>query len=148
MIIEVTFKDEEREKYIAETTSNNILLASIVNAMPMSFDAMNEDETKNGTVFMEIKDNEGQFVPVADKAILYKLYQLINTQTADIKDISIFNSISKNLIYSTEVFGYEVSSAGIGDFYLDETVLTEEEENQKGNYPHIFLQIVLTIKEE
>lgn len=147
MIIEVTFKNTE-EKYIARTSSNNTLLASIVNLMPANFDAMTEEEKKSGTVQLEIKDNEGQFVLLEDKIIIYKLYQLVNTRTSDIKDISIYSSLTNNLIYSTEAFGYNVSSAGIGDFYLDEAVIEEENNNQAGMYPHIFVSIRLTVKEE
>lgn len=148
MIIEVTFKNEEEEKYVAATSSNHSLLASIVNLMPNNFDAMTEEEKKSGSVQLEIKDNEGQYVSFEDKVIIYKLYQLVNTRTEDIKDISIFSSQTNNLIYSTELLGYNVSSAGIGDFYLDEVVVKEEEENQNGMYPHIFVSIKLIMKEE
>lgn len=148
MIIEVTFKNEEEEKYVAATSSNYSLLASVINLMPNDFDVMTEEEKKSGSVQLEIKDNEGQYVSFEDKVIIYKLYQLVNTRTEDIKDISIFSSQTNNLIYSTELLGYNVSSAGIGDFYLDEAVIKEEEANQNGMYPHIFVSIKLIMKEE
>lgn len=148
MIIEVTFKNEEEEKYVAATSSNYSLLASVINLMPNDFDVMTEEEKKSGSVQLEIKDNEGQYVSFEDKVIIYKLYQLVNTRTEDIKDISIFSSQTNNLIYSTELLGYDVSSAGIGDFYLDEAVVKEEEENQSGIYPHIFVSMKLVMKEE
>lgn len=148
MIIEVTFKNEEEEKYVAATSSNYSLLASVINLMPNDFDVMTEEEKKSGSVQLEIKDNEGQYVSFEDKIIIYKLYQLVNTRTEDIKDISIFSSQTNNLIYSTELLGYNVSSAGIGDFYLDEAVIKEEEANQNGMYPHIFVSIKLIMKEE
>lgn len=148
MIIEVTFKNEEEEKYIATTSSNHSLLASVINLMPNDFDVMTEEEKKSGSIQLEIKDNEGQYVSFEDKVIIYKLYQLVNTRTEDIKDISIFSSQTNNLIYSTELLGYNVSSAGIGDFYLDEAVVKEEEENQSGMYPHIFVSMKLVMKEE
>ena len=50
MIIEVTFKNEEEKKFVAYTSSNNTLLASVVNLMPNNFDAMSEEERKSGTV--------------------------------------------------------------------------------------------------
>lgn len=148
MIIEVTFKNEEEKKFVAHTSSNNTLLASVVNLMPNNFDAMSEEERKSGTVQLEIKDNNGQLVPFKDKVIIYKLYQLVNTRTEDIKDISIFSSQTENLIYSTDLLGYNVSHASIGDFYLDEAVVASEEENPTGTYPHIFVSIRLVMKEE
>lgn len=148
MIIEMTFKNEEENKFVAHTSSNNTLLASIVNLMPNNFDAMSEEERKSGTVQLEIKDNNGQLVPFEDKVIIYKLYQLVNTKTEDIKDISIFSSQTENLIYSTDLLGYNVSHASIGDFYLDEATVASEEENPTGTYPHIFVSIRLVMKEE
>lgn len=148
MKIEVTFNNPEEEKYIAQTSSSNVFLASIVNLMPWNFDAMTEEEKRSTTVQLEIKDNNGQFVSIQDKIILYKLYQLVNVRSEDIKDISVYSSSTGNLIYSTEAFGYNISSASIGDFYLDESTIQEEEENPQELYPHIFVSIKLVIKEE
>lgn len=146
MRIEVTFKNLEEEKYIAHTTSS--LVASIVNLMPNNFEAMTDEEKKSGTAQLEIKDDNGKYVPIEDKAILYKLYQLVNTRSEDIRDISIFSSSTGNLIYSTELFNYNISRANIGDFYYDAVVVAEEEAHKEGNYPHIFISVKLTLKEE
>jgi hypothetical protein len=59
MKIEVTFNNPEEEKYIAQTSSSNVFLASIVNLMPWNFDAMTEEEKRSTTVQLEIKDNNG-----------------------------------------------------------------------------------------
>lgn len=137
MIFSLTLKDK-MEPLTYEAIDDNFVF-SVINSL-----IVNQDDTtpsgidEHGDLQLEIRDYNGQDMSIENKAIFYKLYAAIKQNMGNIDDLSLLNSESKNLLYSTNMFGYNIVNAGFQDFSLSKN----SEMHNGANF--IFLNITLS----
>lgn len=105
MIITINYIDGTKATVI--NTNSDITYASVVNLKITQEDGTLITDPQ-GRLLLEIQDSKKGQIEIEDRAIFYDIYNAIRNSVGNINDLTIADSSSLNILFSTKVLGYTI----------------------------------------
>lgn len=112
MIITINYIDETEATVI--NTNSDITYASVVNLKVTQEDGTLITDPQ-GRLLLEIQDSKKGQIEIADRAIFYNIYNAIRDNVGNIDNLTIADSTSLNILFSTKVLGYTIEKVNLQD---------------------------------
>lgn len=112
MIITINYIDGTEATVI--NTNSDITYASVVNLKVTQEDGTLITDPQ-GRLLLEIQDSKKGQIEIEDRAIFYNIYNAIRDGVGNINDLTIADSSSLNILFSTKVLGYTIERVNLQD---------------------------------
>lgn len=112
MIITINYIDGTEATVI--NTNSDITYASVVNLKVTQEDGTLITDPQ-GRLLLEIQDSKKGQIEIEDRAIFYNIYNAIRDGVGNIDNLTIADSTSLNILFSTKVLGYTVERVNLQD---------------------------------
>lgn len=112
MIITINYIDGTEATVI--NTNSDITYASVVNLKVTQEDGTLITDPQ-GRLLLEIQDSKKGQIEIEDRAIFYNIYNAIRDSIGNINDLTIADSSSLNILFSTKVLGYTIERVNLQD---------------------------------
>lgn len=112
MIITINYIDGTEATVI--NTNSDITYASVVNLKITQEDGTLITDPQ-GRLLLEIQDSKKGQIEIEDRAIFYDIYNAIRNGVGNINDLTIADSSSLNILFSTKVLGYTIERVNLQD---------------------------------
>jgi hypothetical protein len=112
MIITINYIDGTEATVI--NTNSDITYASVVNLKVTQEDGTLITDPQ-GRLLLEIQDSKKGQINIEDRAIFYNIYNAIRNSVGNIDNLTIADSTSLNILFSTKVLGYTVERVNLQD---------------------------------
>lgn len=112
MIITINYIDGTEATVI--NTNSDITYASVVNLKITQEDGTLITDPQ-GRLLLEIQDSKKGQIEIEDRAIFYDIYNAIRNSVGNINDLTIADSSSLNILFSTKVLGYTIERVNLQD---------------------------------
>lgn len=112
MIITINYIDGTEATVI--NTNSDITYASVVNLKITQEDGTLITDPQ-GRLLLEIQDSKKGQIEIEDRAIFYNIYNAIRDSIGNINDLTIADSSSLNILFSTKVLGYTIERVNLQD---------------------------------
>ncbi len=112
MIITINYIDETEATII--NTNSDITYASVVNLKINQEDGTLVTDPE-GRLLLEIQDSKKGQIEIEDRAIFYNIYNAIRNSVGNIADLTIADSTSLNILFSTKILGYTIERVNLQD---------------------------------
>lgn len=112
MIITINYIDGTEATVI--NTNSDITYASVVNLKVTQEDGTLITDPQ-GRLLLEIQDSKKGQIEIEDRAIFYNIYNAIRDGIGNINDLTIADSSSLNILFSTKVLGYTIERVNLQD---------------------------------
>jgi hypothetical protein len=112
MIITINYIDGTEATVI--NTNSNITYASVVNLKITQEDGTLITDPQ-GRLLLEIQDSKKGQINIEDRVIFYNIYNAIRNSVGNIDNLTIADSTSLNILFSTKVLGYTIERVNLQD---------------------------------
>ena len=112
MIITINYIDGTEATVI--NTNSDITYASVVNLKVTQEDGTLITDPQ-GRLLLEIQDSKKGQIEIEDRAIFYNIYNTIRNGVGNIDNLTIADSTSLNILFSTKVLGYTIERVNLQD---------------------------------